>query len=177
MSLTIEHGMYSTYAGSAKFSTQTQFVVAAVQSPADAASRNEGCPAELVFDVRCKCAGAAKAQESLIAALVAKLLRRYVVAGSDVGKTMVVSICANTYSLSLILNAVLVACVDGGIPLSGMFFCAGEEELFVLDESGLALRHSLRPCTAEILEQARAEAMHAKECIEASIRDMFEFRH
>lgn len=172
MALDIKHGIYRSYTGSSQMKSGPEIAIAVIQGPSDAPSKMETHSA-LYIETRFKHSSGSRVHDALISLIVNKILAKYVVTDIDRNGMLAVSVYSNTMNLSLICNCVLVACLDGGIPLKNMFYCTGTDSLYVVEDGEVALCHSLGMVTEEHMALAKKEAAYIKESIEYGLRDMF----
>lgn len=112
--------------------------------------------------------------ENMVGGLVHRLLDVYVEKEAERYRSILVGIYSNTFNLSIICNSVLVACLDGGIPLKAMFYCAGDRDLFVYSNGLIEMCHSLGAVDDARMKEVQDEMSYIQESIEYGIRDMLD---
>lgn len=174
MALEIKHGMHRSCTGSSQLRSGSEVATTFIQGPSDTLSRAEA-HSELCIEVRFRHSAGSRPHDNLVSAIIERILARYVIRSIDCGRTMVVGVCSNSTNLSLICNSVLVACLDGGIPLREMFYCTGTDSLCVVEGGEVVMRHGAGAMTEGQADQARREAVYIKESVEYGLRDMLVF--
>lgn len=172
MSLKIHHGVFKNYTGSCSISSNLELVTTTVQGPTDSTRRDSKYD-ELSIEIRVKHFPHLKVFESMAVGIINRILSKFVVKDSNKLRSMTVTVYTNTTNMSMICNSVLVACLDGGIPLKEMFYCAGNEELFVFSSGNVTLYHGKGMIDEEKSNEIKRELEYIKELVEHSMKDVF----
>jgi len=117
----ITHGLFKSHTGSSQITLGDSIAIVTIQGPYEAAGRMDGSP-RLSIDLRLHNAMKTDEYEAHFSDVFSKILEQYVVVDMDPYKCLEVHIYTNTSDLCLICNGLLVACIDGGIPLRQMFY-------------------------------------------------------
>lgn len=171
MALQIQHGLFKTYTGSSQLTSGTETVITTISGPPEVTFKDDSLL--LSIDVKFKHSSNIRAYDSFISGLIHKLLLNYLILDIDKYKTITVNTYTNSTDLSLICNSVLVACLDGGIPLKSTFYCYGRDSLFVIENDQVVLYSGFSDASQDEIDQAKAG--YIKESIEYALKDMFEF--
>lgn len=172
MSLKIHHGVFKNYTGSCSISSNMELVTTTIQGPSDSSRRDSNYD-ELTIEVKVKHFPDSKVFESMAVGIINRILSKFVVKGTDKLRSMTVTVYTNTNNISMICNSVLVACLDGGIPLKEMFYCAGDEDLFVFSSGNVTLYHGKGMVDEEKSNEVKKELEYIKELVEHSMKDVF----
>lgn len=171
MKLEIKHGLFKSYTGSSSITSGLHAATTTVSGPSDILVRDDNHES-LTTDVRVRHSSRSKMFENMVAGLVNRLLDEYVEKEAEKYRSIVVSVYSNTTNLSIICNSVLVACLDGGIPLKRMFYCAGEKDLFVYSNGSIEMCHCFGLAEDSRIKEILDEVKCVKESVEYGIRDM-----
>jgi hypothetical protein len=171
MKLEIKHGLLRSYTGSSTIISGPEMATTTISGPSDSIVRDDNYES-LTTEVRVRHSSRSKMFESMIAGLVYRLLDEYVEKEAEKYRSIVVCIYSNTLNLSIICNSVLVACLDGGIPLKRMFYCAGDRDLFVYSNESIEMCHSLGAIEDSRIREILNEIRSVKESVEYGVRDM-----
>lgn len=168
----IEHGMLESYTGSSTIKNDDEIVSCTIKGPQDILLKEEESN-ELHIEIKVRSSLGLESSENSIESLISKLLTHYLYKKADNHRYIIFNIYYNTDNLSMIANSVLIACIDGGIPLKSMFYCVGSTSLYVFSNNQLELVHSDVGTDNNTLTSIYDEYALIKEKIDFSIRDMF----
>ena len=175
MGVRISHGISRSCTGSAKAVSDTNVVYATVQGPAEGLAGPNSGPA-LELEVKVKHASGDPTLEQSIAGILHKLLLRYLAVDAEHFTSLLVHVIANTTDMGLICNTLLVACLDGGIPLRRMFFAWGNDDAFAIMEDGkVSYSHGLTSAVEGIVQEGIAKFQYIREVVLHAIKDMYVF--
>lgn len=173
MGLKIAHGIFRNYTGSSTIFSNSELVTTTVFGPSDS-SRRDGDFTGLTVETKVKHFPHSKPFENMAAGIVNRLLDMFVVKEAEKFRSMVVTSYTNTFSLSMLCNSVLVACLDAGVPLKAMFYCVGVNDLFVFSGGDIVAHHSFGFVDEKRSGELQRELKYVKEeCIDLAMADVF----
>lgn len=140
MHFTLEHGMFKTFTGSGVIKDREKYAMATISGPLDVKIKEDFFK-KMEIEVRIRHMKKVRSFENMTSALLENILDRYICREVEKYRSIIISVYTNTTDLSYITNSVLIACIDGGIPLKTMFYSFGEENLFVFSNKILDLKH------------------------------------
>lgn len=170
MKLKIEKSLYKSYTGSSKLISENDVVTSVIKCPSDMYSKD--LTLDLSFDIKFKHFTNFRPFENFVVGIIEKLLKKVIVLDIDSYRNMSLSIISNTTNLGLICNSVLIACLDGGIPMKCIFYSLGNNNLHVYDNE-----KEIFSCVVDFTEKSNNEKdlKYIKEAVEYGILDMFKF--
>lgn len=172
MKLEIQHGIFTSYTGSAVLTSNNHIATTTIYGPSDNILKDEICDT-LSFEVKVRHSSNARPFESFMSGIISRILEQYIDREADRYRSFVVNVYTNAFNLSLICNSVLVACLDAGIPLKSMFYCTGVDTLLVFSGNSIDLWHAHGPVDDNMRKTAMKDLEYIKESIKYGIKDMF----
>lgn len=168
----IVHGLFKNHTGSSILSSSQKYVCSTIDGPYDTSTKEDDFES-LNIEIKCKVFTSSKDFENLCCGLVNRILNRYLVKDSLLFKSIEISIYSNTTDLYLICNAVIITCLDAGIPLSDMIYCVGDKNLFVFRNDVIDFCHSYGPISVEEINEAKNSKNYIENNIKDAFRDVF----
>ncbi len=170
MKLKIEKSIYKSYTGSSRLISGDSVVITTIMSPCD--THLKDIVPEISFEIKFKHYSGSRPFENFIVNIISKILKKFIVLDMDQYKCMSVFVMSNTTNLSLICNSVLIACLDGGIPMKSIFYSIGTNNLYIYDTE-----KEIMSIIVDLKENLNKEKnlAYIKEAVEYGIRDMFQF--
>lgn len=170
--LKISHDIFKNYSGSSTVSSNSELVSTTIAGPSDTL-RRDWKQSSLGIETRVRHFPPCKPFENMAVAIVNKILDIFVLKEAEQFRSITVTAYTNTFSLSMLCNSVLVACLDAGIPLREMFYCVGHDDLFVFSAETVVAYHSFGFIPDGRKAELEDELKHVKECIQHVISDVF----
>lgn len=172
MALKISHGVFKSFTGSCTIVSNSELVTATISGPSDNLKRDYFYDS-LNIETKVRHFPQCKSFESMAVGIISQVLDTFVVKEVEKFRCIDVSVYTNTRSLSMICNSVLVACLDGGIPLKSMFYCVGSDSLFVFSPERVVLYHCFGHVDENMSNELQQKFDHIKECIHFAMADVF----
>jgi hypothetical protein len=166
----ISHGLFASYTGSSSAYSNNELVTTTISGPSDTLKKIEE-PIESKTEVNVHHFPECKTFENLAVGIIEKILENFVVKDIDKFRSPCISVYTNTRNLSMIGNSVLIACLDAGIPLKSMFYCAGSRNLFVFSSGNGVMYHGTGRISPNMMDEMRKESERVKESVESAMAD------
>lgn len=170
--LKIEHGLFKSFTGSSRLSSDSKIAFATVNGPSNTLAREDNF-GPVSIEIKCKFSLQTKQFESMCSGLISKIIDKYIVKDEMMFKTICINVYSNASDLSLICNAVNVACLDAGIAFNSMFYCVGTDPLFVFSNEIVDFYQSFGNVTDQHVEEAKRDLGYIKESIEYAFKAVF----
>ncbi|ELA41445.1 uncharacterized protein VICG_01550 [Vittaforma corneae ATCC 50505] len=172
MSFKISHGIFKNYTGSSTIFSSSELVTTTISGPSDNLKRDD-CYDSLTIETKVRLFPQCRPFDSMAVGIVNKILDTFVLKEVEKFRSISISVYTNTRNLSMICNSVLIACLDGGIPLKSMFYSVGSSDLFVFSSGKIVLYHCFGYIDDEMSNKRQKELAHIKECIDFAMADVF----
>lgn len=175
MAMSVSHGMFKSQIGSSRIVLNNEVVFVVVPEMNEKHIR-ESDQSGLSISVEFHSSTTTRNDELFISYLIKSVLNEYLIKEIDEYRQIRFEITANTTRMSIIGNAVLVACLDAGLPLRRMFYCVGDNNFYIVDINGIKAYYINKENEIKEENEIKREIEYIKESIEYAMQDMIKFK-